>query len=406
MLTLDPTRADIFGKEEVENLRRGLTGTEAKPCLVPSSCERVERFRTLISTELIDRLLNVGGMRPETFRLVRNGDISRGRYLHTRRYSPLLSAEGAIDPELVYREYHRGASMLLTHTETCIEPIERLAHDLSAQLRCAVTVHAALTPPRGARALEIHYDTFDVVVLQIEGEKRWEVFAPRHELPLVFQRFSSYGEPPDERAAPLLDVVLRPGDMLLLPRGYLHRAQCGDQHSLHLALNFRFATVYDVLAHAVDNALAQLQHDVTMRRVAAQGDGFASGLEQLLDVIRANTNLDDVCSGLARDVRAMTIGRLVGIHDAEQVGLLDEIRVTRPLVWCTRTMAEVGEAILLYVGNETQWLPSHFESALRVLRNGTQIQVRLLPALDPDEALLLARVVCVLGAGRMIRRDG
>ena len=76
--------------------------------------------------------------------------------------------------------------------------------------------------PRGSQGFAVHHDTHDVLVLQVAGEKRWLLYEPLLELPLKHQRYSQalgeHGEPTD-------DLVLRAGDTLYLPRGWLHQAE-------------------------------------------------------------------------------------------------------------------------------------------------------------------------------------
>lgn len=73
-------------------------------------------------------------------------------------------------------------------------------------------------------------------VLQIEGAKRWRVYAPPrgHVLP----RASSPDFCEADLGAPVLDALLEPGDMLYLPRGAVHQAvAAAGPPSLHLTLS-------------------------------------------------------------------------------------------------------------------------------------------------------------------------
>jgi bifunctional lysine-specific demethylase and histidyl-hydroxylase NO66 len=81
-----------------------------------------------------------------------------------------------------------------------------------------------------------HFDDVDVYVLQVEGRKRWRVYAPLpgHALP----RYSSRDFLDAEIGTCMLDAVLAPGDLLYLPRGTIHQAESlpGDA-SLHLTVS-------------------------------------------------------------------------------------------------------------------------------------------------------------------------
>lgn len=81
-----------------------------------------------------------------------------------------------------------------------------------------------------------HFDDVDVYILQVEGAKRWRVYAPLqgHALP----RYSSRDFNDAEIGEPLLDTILRPGDLLYLPRGTIHQAAALEgHHSMHLTVS-------------------------------------------------------------------------------------------------------------------------------------------------------------------------
>jgi uncharacterized membrane protein YgcG len=95
-----------------------------------------------------------------------------------------------------------------------------------------------------------HTDKQDVFVLQSGGAKRWRVYTPPppdakpHADPLARGKAHDALRL-DELAAPLLDVVLRPGDMLYVPAGFphttdtVHTAAAGaaaDEDSIHLTI--------------------------------------------------------------------------------------------------------------------------------------------------------------------------
>ena len=96
--------------------------------------------------------------------------------------------------------------------------------------------------PRGSQGFAVHHDTHDVLVLQVAGEKRWLLYEPLLELPLKHQRYSpalgEHGEPTD-------DLVLRAGDTLYLPRGWLHQAETSATDSLHLTIGITAHTWLD-----------------------------------------------------------------------------------------------------------------------------------------------------------------
>jgi len=122
---------------------------------------------------------------------------------------------------------------------------------LESEFGCMVGSNAYLTP-LNSQGFAPHYDDVDVFILQLEGYKRWRVYAPfnkRETLPRQSSRDYTEKEI-EENGEEVLDVVLSPGDVLYLPRGWIHQAETvsrpsqmpklpgiKDDHSLHLTVS-------------------------------------------------------------------------------------------------------------------------------------------------------------------------
>jgi hypothetical protein len=97
----------------------------------------------------------------------------------------------------------------------------------------------------------VHYDTHDVLVLQVLGEKRWRLW-PGQPVPRPTRRTPWPGNIEPEGEAESL--TLRPGDTLYVPRGVLHDAatQDGEEPSLHVTVGLLDPSFATVLRLAVD----------------------------------------------------------------------------------------------------------------------------------------------------------
>ncbi|KAL9189835.1 hypothetical protein ACHAXT_009510 [Thalassiosira profunda] len=131
------------------------------------------------------------------------------------------------------------------------DAVHSLLSLLESEFRCMVGSNAYLTPLH-SQGFAPHYDDVDVFILQLEGFKRWRVHAPfnkRETLPRESSRDYSQKEV-EEGGEEILDVVLGPGDVLYLPRGWIHQAETvarpknvpklagiKDEHSLHLTVS-------------------------------------------------------------------------------------------------------------------------------------------------------------------------
>ena len=143
------------------------------------------------------------------------------------------------DADRVPTAFDDGATIVLQALHHNWLPLARFCRALEAELGHPVQANSYYTPRR-SQGFAVHHDTHDVFVLQVAGEKHWRVYDPLLELPLKHQRCSSsLGEP----GRPVLELTLRAGDTLYLPRGWLHDALTSDTDSLHITVGVNVAHV-------------------------------------------------------------------------------------------------------------------------------------------------------------------
>lgn len=234
------------------------------------------RFDDLLSAHDAERLISEPGLRLPGFRLVKAGARLDSRdYTVDLSWRPVPFA-GSADTPKVLAEFENGATVVLQGLHLNWTPLARYCRGLEAFLGEPVQANAYLTPRR-AQGLPVHHDTHDVFVLQVSGSKRWLVYDPVFELPLKHQR---YAEEMGEHGPAVLDLVLRAGDTLYLPRGWMHEALTSDEDSLHLTVGVSVHTWID----AFKAALARCEQDVEFRRsVPEDGEGGAELVDRLAE---------------------------------------------------------------------------------------------------------------------------
>jgi hypothetical protein len=131
--------------------------------------------------------------------------------------------------------------------------------------------------------------------------------------------------------------VLRPGDLLYLPRGWLHEALTSDTDSLHLTIGLNVVTWLD----AFKAALEELGDDVRFRR-SWQADDEA---DELVEALSERLDRDDV----ERRARA----KLVRSRRPIRQGQFGQLRALEALD--SETELERNPTVLadLVEGNET-----------------------------------------------------
>ena len=188
------------------------------------------RFRGLLAFSDVDRLLRENGPDEIEVRVMREGET-----LPARRYSAAPPGPRGyyqrrlIDPEAIRRAAADGGAVMLNFAERRIPALAELAYGLELAFG-AETVANVVAAPTGGPALDVHCDAPEVLVLQIEGRRRWRVYPPGWTDPLK-------GGPVKLRSGmrPHWEGELGPGDLLYLPCGWPHCAG-GTEPSLHVAM--------------------------------------------------------------------------------------------------------------------------------------------------------------------------
>ncbi len=135
----------------------------------------------------------------------------------------------ALDTTALIELFREGASFGVTGADSHWAPLRRVKDGLYDVLLESIHTNVYCSPPN-TQGFQCHYDTHEVFVLQVEGEKHWRVFWPTTDAPVQGWRV----EDTPEGVEPYVDVVLRKGDVLYVPRGHWHYAVAQDSISLHI----------------------------------------------------------------------------------------------------------------------------------------------------------------------------
>lgn len=135
-------------------------------------------------------------------------------------------------------------------------PLAAFAKALSAEFGHQVTANVYLTPPR-SRGYGPHWDTHHVFLAQTEGSKYWRLNKPVFADPLERHRWTTIGFTDEQRKAvtdgpPDFHVTLRAGEVLFIPRGWVHHGATTTEHSLHITLGVQLLTVHWLMGRVLD----------------------------------------------------------------------------------------------------------------------------------------------------------
>jgi ribosomal protein L16 Arg81 hydroxylase len=356
-------------------------------------------FSPLFSIGDVDRVIRYLKPKPGRIDLVTEHGFVRDNY---------LDSEGCADINLVYDRYLKGSTVILSGLEQTWEPLALFTGGLEGVLNHPVAVAVYMTPPR-FQGVQPHFDTQENFLLQVEGTKHWRVHGPTRELPPVE---GSYMPVPRESLPELLlEATLHPGDMLYIPRGFVHEARAGDSPSLHITVDVHVQTWYDFLSDAL---AAWADREPRLRRSLPVGllsdeagsRALETGFAELLDLLRREVRLDDAVGKLTERM----VVRKPPPPDGHFSLLHTEIGPQTPLrkrrVALARVFQKDGYAGVQFSGNQLVG-PAKIAEPLRHIAGTETFTPAGLPGpLNENEKLVLARRLVRVGLLTLATDEG
>ncbi|SDY18682.1 Cupin superfamily protein [Geodermatophilus africanus] len=308
-----------------------------------------------------------------------------------------------VSSDAVLRLFADGSTVVLQGLHRLWPPLIEFADQLAADLGHPTQVNAYVTPP-SSRGFSPHYDVHDVFVLQVAGEKHWTIHEPVLTDPLRTQPWTDRAAAVAAAAehAPVIDAVLRPGDALYLPRGYLHSATALGAISAHLTVGIHSVTRWAAAESALDLVRVLAAEDPELRRSlplgvdladpAAVADDVAAvvtALKGWLDHVDPAEVADRLRSRTWAQVRPEPVAPLAQATAAAALSPDTVLRLRRRLR--CRLREAVEGRVTLVAGRRSLELPAETRPAVAGLLAAGELKVADLPGLDAADQLTLAR---------------
>jgi|LauGreStaDraftv2_3_1035109.scaffolds.fasta_scaffold34177_2 hypothetical protein len=154
-------------------------------------------------------------------------DHSQARMLLPNSFSHDTDyADGdSVDGHAIAHALRSNRTVVLHNVELYWRPIGMLALTLMRTFGVYSQANVYYSAAGLASAVHAHQDAQSVFIVQCEGRKRWELFAPPQRWRLRYNQRGKGGDtaPDAELSERVDDVTLAPGDVLFVPRGMYHR---------------------------------------------------------------------------------------------------------------------------------------------------------------------------------------
>ncbi|MEO6827959.1 MAG: cupin domain-containing protein [Microbacteriaceae bacterium] len=355
-------------------------------------------FSDLFSPGAVDELVAERAIRTPFVRMANKGALlAPSRYTSGGGYGAEISDQ--LDSEKVLGEFANGSTLVLQGLHRTWPALATFIRQLDADLGCSCQVNAYITPA-SARGFDPHYDVHDVFVIQIHGEKAWTIHEPVYPDPLPTQPWSDYRAEVAEQAAgaPYLQQTFAPGDVLYLPRGWIHSATALGGTSIHLTIGVSSRTRYDVARQL----LADLAGNPNLRQSLPLGFGESGPdaereiVQQtctaLTDALTADGFVDAFVTRLAGTVPGPA--RAAPIRPLATIDALDRLAADTTIAWRPGLGARIvteGSLVRIELASKTVALPIEATDSLTALHSGVPEKAGRLPGLDAVSSLVVTR---------------
>ena len=229
---------------------------ETKPLVIEG--EAPERFQHLITVDEADRILTTLHLHAPEIRLARGEE--------KLQLEDFTRPGGAIDALAISQSFADGTTFIFDQMQRRVPALSALCRALEAELGPNFQTNLYLTPSR-SQGFKTHFDTHDVLILQVAGSKLWKLYESKLELPLPGQDHESSGQAPGAQTA---EFTLKAGDLAYIPRGLYHDALSDDSVSLYITLGAIVRSWCELFIEAISELSLR---DVAFRRSIPLGLG-------------------------------------------------------------------------------------------------------------------------------------
>jgi ribosomal protein L16 Arg81 hydroxylase len=306
--------------------------------------------------------------------------------------------------EAVLSDMRAGGTLVLDQLHNRDPKLSLLCRVLAAELGHKFQTNLYLTPANG-KGFTPHWDNHDVFILQTVGSKNWKIEKQRRVSP-------GKGETMDDQSRELrgdLDsFVLEQGDLIYMPRGFVHAAECESEPSLHITLGVSGMFWDDLLYAAIKAAILQderLRHTLPLGFHQAPIDAFIKRLRRAFRELADEAFLSGVVAQfkdeLVRSYALDVSDQIVDFFRPRPLGIDDVIGARRAIVY---QMHNEADSVRVNYGARTIVFLSFFREALEFALNRPAYMIRDIPGELADEERI-AFAERLLEEGLVVRKE-
>ncbi len=278
-----------------------------------------------------------------------------------------------VDVDKLFAQFSLGASIIINAAQTAIPSLARSCAALESELQSRLQPNIYIAPAR-AVSFGYHFDSHDVFVLQLSGEKEWLLYdAPEN--PERNGDFTHYAN-----KQPRYKFELGPGDVLYLPRFTVHHVSSLETASVHITL----AIMSKYWSSLVEELGRSLASDRVFSQAlplglsdASERSTFGGEFQQRLQEVVAKLDVEKLLARVQSDfVSTHTTDRSSRFTDLLQLDQLDldsQVSLRPGMVW--QTKQEANELEISFSNGQLR-IPLFMTDTLKLLLRSEPYAVR------------------------------
>ena len=265
---------------QLENDEDLLNVLECRPVLVRSSGSC---YGDIFTIDDVDYLLSTVGLRMP-FVALHNGRLGYTPF-HDVQFQEKLF--GVFGPGIVISEYLKnGTTLIIKHLQYLSPRVNELANALNSELfPYTVQCNAYLAPP-STQGVNEHADPHHTLLIQVSGRKRWLVWETINDAGQVAEinnkNNATSAKKIAESSSPIIDEIVEAGDVLYIPKGFVHTPYTTESHSLHVTFGIQRNSVASLSnkfsGEKVSGRLSAASRSVSSKPFGETANSFVSVL--------------------------------------------------------------------------------------------------------------------------------
>ncbi len=290
---------------------------DKSPLHIRSGPTQASRNELLDWHAFLDALENVSAWQSGRLKMLMDSrPVSPEHYCVTREASsgPVTRPDRALIEAMMVL----GASLVADGLEDVLPDVRRCCAMLGRQFaaKAGANLYASQA---GVQAFASHCDPHEVFAVQCQGRKLWRIYADRADYPIQSSLLGDQAAIDRAKGPVIMQVMLEPGDILYIPRGFYHDAVAQDGRSIHLTFG-----VQPLYGAGLIDMLRDLAVDRPVLRQylpnAEDSDALTAQLqaitEEIVTLLRSPALIEDIA------VKQRTIASPIAENDTAEHTLL------------------------------------------------------------------------------------